>query len=84
MFDELKNSLNPILTTEQLSRIHYLIEIYRFLQVLFPKENGYQWVNSPNKNKLFNGFAPLAFLLSDNPNAIKEVYEVVMGYYENC
>ena len=84
MFDELKNSPNPILTTEQLSRMHYLIEIDRFLLILFPKKNGYEWVRTPNINTLFNGLAPLAFMLSNDPDAVNKVYELVMGYYENC
>jgi uncharacterized protein (DUF2384 family) len=46
---------------DQLTRISYVVGIYKALHILLPDDMADQWMTRPNDNPLFQGRSPLAF-----------------------
>jgi hypothetical protein len=72
-FYELKKNPNQILDVDRLTRISYLIRIYKALHILYGDTLADAWVNMPNQNRLFNGDSPLALMKSGGVVAMKHV-----------
>ena len=51
------------LRQDELTRISYLIGIYKALHILLPGELADQWVTLPNDNLLFHGQTPLDYIV---------------------
>jgi uncharacterized protein (DUF2384 family) len=51
------------LRQDELTRISYLVGIYKALHILLPDELADRWVTKPNENLLFRGQAPLDFMV---------------------
>ena len=51
------------LRQDELTRISYLVGIYKALQILLPEEWADQWPTLPNDNLLFHGQRPLDYLV---------------------
>ncbi|HEX3661691.1 MAG TPA: antitoxin Xre/MbcA/ParS toxin-binding domain-containing protein [Acidobacteriaceae bacterium] len=49
------------LTQDQLTRISYLVGIYKALHILLPDEHADRWMTQPNDNPLFGGRPPLDY-----------------------
>jgi hypothetical protein len=61
-FYELKKNPNKTLDVDRLTRISYLIGIYKALHILYGDTLADAWVKMPNQNRLFNGSSPLVFM----------------------
>ena len=61
-FYELKKNPNKTLDVDRLTRISYLIGIYKALHLLYGDTLADAWVKMPNQNRLFNGSSPLIFM----------------------
>jgi hypothetical protein len=72
-FYELKKNPNKTLDVDRLTRISYLIRIYKALHILYGDTLADAWVNMPNQNRLFNGDSPLALMKSRRVLAMKNV-----------
>lgn len=67
------------LTEEQLTRISYLIGIYKALHILLPKDIADTWMSRPNDNHVFGGIAPLAFCLREGLPGLAKVRRLLDG-----
>jgi hypothetical protein len=61
-FYEWKRKPDRVIDTDRLTRISYLIGIFKALQILHGRAIADQWVHLPNQNAIFAGETPLAFM----------------------
>ena len=50
-----------ILKQDELTRISYIVGVYKALHILLPDEQADQWMSRPNDNPLFLGQAPVDY-----------------------
>lgn len=62
-FYEMKRNPDRVLDADRLTRISYLIGIYKALQILHGRSLADEWVHLPNANPVFAGQAPLAYMI---------------------
>jgi hypothetical protein len=72
-FYEMKRSPERILETDRLTRISYLVGIFKALNILHGQPLADEWVRLPNSNPLFAGEAPLAFMMRGGLPAMQTV-----------
>ena len=60
---ELKKSRKGLLTQDELTRVSYLIGIFKALNILFSRKLASQWISRPNSNPMFGDGAPLQMLI---------------------
>jgi len=63
-FYEWKKTPPRALDIDRITRISYLVGIYKALHILYGDELADRWVSMPNTNFIFAGRTPLAFILS--------------------
>jgi len=51
-----------LLSTDVLTRISYLVGIFKALQILYGEKLANDWVQLPNTNRIFGGQTPLAYM----------------------
>ena len=51
-----------VLDADQLTRISYVVGIYKALHILYGPALADQWVQLPNRNRIFAGATPLAYM----------------------
>lgn len=61
-FYALKKTLDRTLDTDTLIRISYLVGIFKALHILYGDDLADKWMSLPNKNRIFHGLTPLAFI----------------------
>jgi len=61
-FYAMKKAPDRILGQDGLMRISYLVGIYKALHILYGEELADLWVQLPNKNAIFGGQPPLAYM----------------------
>ena len=61
-FYELKKKPDRVLDTDRLTRISYLIGIFKALNILYSDKLADRWVQLPNGNPVFGGQTPLAYM----------------------
>ncbi len=62
-FYEMKRDPDRVLDADRLTRISYLVGIFKALHVLHSPGLADQWVHLPNTNAIFAGQAPLAYMM---------------------
>src|SRR5919106_533138 len=62
-FYEMKRNPDRLIDTDRLTRISYLIGIFRALRVLHSDRVADRWVSLPNENPIFAGQTPLAYMM---------------------
>lgn len=62
-FYEMKRSPDRIVDTDRLTRISYLIGIFKALQIVHARPLADEWIHLPNTNPVFNGQTPLAYMI---------------------
>ena len=62
-FYEWKRDPNRTLDADRLTRISYLIGIFKALNILHRKSLADEWVRLPNTNPIFSGGTPLAYMI---------------------
>jgi Protein of unknown function (DUF2384) len=62
-FYEWKRDPDRTLDIDRLTRISYLIGIYKALNILHGKSLADEWVRLPNTNPIFAGDTPLAYMI---------------------
>jgi len=67
------------MTTDQLTRVSFLLGIYTALHVLHPGALADDWPRRPNSNALFGGRSPLQALLAGGIPAMLEVRSLLDG-----
>jgi uncharacterized protein (DUF2384 family) len=61
------------LTQDALTRISYVVGIYKALHILLPEEYADAWMMRPNDNILFGGRTPLAYVIHGGFPALERV-----------
>jgi hypothetical protein len=72
-FYEWKKNPDRVLEVDRITRISYLLGIYKALHILYGDKLADEWVHLPNSNPVFNGRAPLAFMLGGGLLAMQTV-----------
>jgi hypothetical protein len=72
-FYEWKKHPDRVLEVDRITRISYLLGIYKALHILYGDKLADEWVRLPNSNPVFNGRAPLAFMLGGGLLAMQTV-----------
>ena len=62
-FYEWKKDPHRTLDTDRLTRVSYLIGIFKALHILHGKALADEWVQLPNTNPIFAGQTPLAYMI---------------------
>lgn len=61
-FYEWKKNPDRLLEVDRITRISYLIGIYKALHILYGDKLADEWLALPNKNVIFAGNTPLAYM----------------------
>lgn len=69
----LKRTRKGVLTQDELTRVSFLIGIFKALNILFARKLADQWMSRPNSNPMFNGVSPLASLMEGGMPAMVQV-----------
>lgn len=72
-FYEMKRQPDRVIDTDRLTRISYLIGIFKALRILHSDGLADQWVRLPNQNVIFGGQTPLAFMIRGGLPAMQAV-----------
>jgi uncharacterized protein (DUF2384 family) len=76
-FYEMKKSPERTLDVDALTRISYLVGIFKALNILYSKKLADAWVQRPNTNRIFGGRAPLAYMIGGGLPAMQTVRRLV-------
>lgn len=69
----LKKKPDRRLDEDRLRRISYLVGIFKALNILYSEELADRWMELPNKNRIFGGGTPLAYLIKGGLPAFQTV-----------
>jgi hypothetical protein len=72
-FYEMKRDPTRLIDTDRLTRISYLIGIFKALQILHSPKLADEWPHLPNQHPIFAGQTPLAFMLRGGLPAMQTV-----------
>jgi hypothetical protein len=76
-FYEWKKNPARVLEVDRITRISYLLGIYKALHILYGDQLADEWVSLPNANALFGGRTPLAQMLSGGLLAMQTVRKLL-------
>jgi Protein of unknown function (DUF2384) len=76
-FYEMKRNPDRVLDTDRLTRISYLIGIFKALNILHEQALADEWVRLPNTNPIFAGQTPLAYMMRGGLPAMQTVRRLV-------
>lgn len=74
---EWKKNPSRVLEVDCITRISYLLGIYKALHILYGDQLADQWVSMPNTNLIFGGLTPLALMLSGGMPAMQMVRQLL-------
>lgn len=72
-FYEMKRHPDRVLEADRLTRISYLIGIFKALNILHARALADTWVQLPNSNPIFAGQTPLAYMMKGGLPAMQTV-----------
>ena len=72
-FYEMKRNPERVLDTDRLTRISYLLGIFKALHILHAPRLADEWVHLANSNALFDGQTPLAYMIRGGLPAMQTV-----------
>jgi hypothetical protein len=72
-FYEMKKNYTRVLNPDVLTRISYLVAIYKALHILYGTRLADEWISLPNDNEIFSGRAPLDYMISGGIPAMQIV-----------
>lgn len=72
-FYEMKRNPDRVLDADRLTRISYLIGIFKALQILHSRSLADEWVHLPNRNPILAGQTPLAYMIRGGLPAMQTV-----------
>lgn len=72
-FYEMKRRPDRVLDADRLTRVSYVIGIYKALHILHGDALADEWVRLPNRNPIFGGQTPLAFMIRGGLPAMQTV-----------
>ena len=72
-FYEMKRDPTKVLDVDRLTRISYVIGIFKALRILHSDALADEWVRLPNQHPIFGGQTPLAYMTHGGLPAIQTV-----------
>ncbi len=72
-FYEMKRDPDRVVEIDRLTRISYLIGMFKALRILHAPSLADEWVQLPNQHPLFGGQTPLAFMIRGGLPAMQTV-----------
>jgi uncharacterized protein (DUF2384 family) len=72
-FYEMKKGADRPLDEDRLRRVSYLVGIFKALNIIYSEELADRWMQLPNKNRIFGGRTPLAYLIQGGLPAFETV-----------
>lgn len=72
-FYEMKRRPARVLDADRLTRISYLVGIFKALRILHSPTLADEWVHLPNRNPIFGGGTPLAYMMRGGLPALQTV-----------
>ncbi len=72
-FYEMKRNPDRLLETDRLTRISYIIGIFKALRILHSDSLADEWVRLANQNPIFAGQTPLAYMIRGGLPAMQTV-----------
>jgi len=72
-FYEMKRKPDRTVDTDRLTRISYLIGIFKALHILHSRKLADEWVRLPNNNPIFAGETPLSYMIRGGLPAMQTV-----------
>jgi hypothetical protein len=72
-FYETKKNPDRVLDADRLTRISYLIGIFKALNILYSDKLADKWIQLPNSNPIFGGDTPLAYMIKGGQPAMQTV-----------
>lgn len=76
-FYEMKRNPDRQLDTDRLTRISYLIGIFKGLRILHGDTLADEWIHLPNRNPIFAGQTPLAYMKRGGVPAMQIVRRLI-------
>jgi len=76
-FYEWKKKPERLLEVDRITRISYLLGIYKALHILYGDKLADQWVSMPNRNVIFGGKTPLHYMQEGGLLAIQTVRQLL-------
>ena len=76
-FYEWKKYPDRVLEVDRITRISYLLGIYKALHILYGDKLADEWVTLPNTNPIFAGRTPLSLMLGGGLLAMQTVRKLV-------
>lgn len=76
-FYEWKKNPERVLEVDRITRISYLIGIYKALHILHGDKLADEWVSLPNRNAIFAGLTPLAYMQAGGLLAMQTVRKLL-------
>jgi hypothetical protein len=76
-FYEMKKKTDRTLDTDTLTRISYLVGIFKGLNILYSPRLADAWMQRPNTNRIFGGGTPLAYVISGGMPALQTLRRLI-------
>lgn len=75
-----KLALHRALDQDRLTRISYLVGIFKALNILYSRKLADAWVSLPNKNAMFSGGTPLEYMVRQGIPGMSQVRRLLDAY----
>ena len=72
-FYEMKKNPNRTLDADTLTRLSYLVGIFKALNILYSEALADAWIQRSNANRIFSGQTPLAYMIKGGLPALQVV-----------
>lgn len=76
-FYQMKRHPDRVIDADRLTRVSYLIGIFKALHILHSRGLADEWVHLPNSNPVFAGQTPLAYMIRGGLPAMQTVRRLV-------
>ena len=74
---EWKKNPGRVLEVDRITRVSYLVGIYKALHILYGDKLADEWVSLPNSNAIFGGRTPLAYMIGGGLLAMQTVRKLL-------
>jgi hypothetical protein len=74
---EWKKNPDRVLEVDRITRISYLVGIFKALHIIYGDKLADEWVSLPNSNAIFAGRTPLAYMLAGGLLAMQTVRKLL-------
>ena len=79
-FYETKKKPDRILDADTLTRVSYLVGIFKALNIVYSEKLADAWVQHPNANRIFGGQSALAYMIKGGLPAMQTVRRLLDAY----